>query len=103
MSKKGWLITLAFTGVVILVWILSVVVFTKPNIELSPKLQDALEIVDPDFDQETLDKVGSVYKPAIVVPNATPTPTPTPVSTPRSSPTLNPTTTPSTGSGILNP
>jgi hypothetical protein len=102
MSKKGWLITLVFTGIVVLIWVLTVVVKTKPSPPVSAQVKDALEAVDSNFDQETLKQVSSVQKPALLAapkPSATPTPSPSL----QPSPTPNLIVLPSTSSGTLSP
>jgi hypothetical protein len=93
MSKKGWLITLIFTGIILAVWLYSVYKNTKPNVPVSPQTQDALEAVDPTFDQDTLKLVSQVTRPSLYQapkPSSTPVPTPTPIPSPNPSPSLSP-------------
>ena len=86
MSKKELVIVLSLTAFVILVWVVSEIIHTKPSVETDQTLQERLGPVDPQFDQATIDLLN---KPPSLpeVPQVTrSTPTPTPRSSPLTSP-----------------
>lgn len=66
---KSRLIILFFTFISIIIWVASGIFFTKPSIQVSPQLQEALSEINPDFDQETLNLVGSQVQAAPEVVN----------------------------------
>lgn len=75
MSKKELVILLGITCFVVMVWIISDILHSKARVEVSPSLQQALEPINPEFDQEILQRISNISKKS----SNKPTPTPSPV------------------------
>lgn len=54
------LIVLILTFVCFLVWFSADLIRTKPSVVNSPELEQALEPIDPTFNQETLSKIQNL-------------------------------------------
>jgi len=72
---------LIITFIVTVLWIASSIINTKPSEEVSADLQTALEPLNPNFDQKTLDRINNIQAPTQVT-TSSPTPIPTPVTIP---------------------
>ncbi|MBI2011394.1 hypothetical protein HYS91_01365 [Candidatus Daviesbacteria bacterium] len=59
MNKKELLVLSLVTFLVFIVWISTDIYRTKSNIEISPKLQQALEPLNPNFDKTFLERIKS--------------------------------------------
>lgn len=57
MNKKGFIILLILTVIVILVWVATDIYRTQSSVEISPKLQEAITPLDPNFDQDAIDLI----------------------------------------------
>ena len=57
MTKKELLILFIVTFVVIMIWIAADIYRSQSSVSISPKLKQALEPIDPKFDQETLERI----------------------------------------------
>jgi len=115
MKKREFITVLVITLIVVVVWVVSDLVHTKSSAQGLPDVKNYTDPVDPNFDQDTLNKISSLSTPApapsgapvaTAAPTASPSATPSPRTTPRpsSSPTSgNPVSAQATISGILNP
>lgn len=57
---KGRLAILFFTCIAIIIWVGAGIFFTKPSIQVSEQLQEALLEINPNFDAETLNLIEQV-------------------------------------------
>lgn len=55
MSKKEWLIAAIFTFITILAWVVFDTIHARSKIEISPKVQELIEPVDPNFNTRSLE------------------------------------------------
>lgn len=55
--KKEWLILLVITFIVVTAWVGASIVNTKPAEAPDPGLEKALQPLNPNFDQTTLNKI----------------------------------------------
>lgn len=85
MNKKEFIILIATTCVVIIAWIITDIIHTKASKPVSSSLQQALEPINPNFDQATLNEIKKLGN-GIVTPIPNTTPTPTPKTTPKPTP-----------------
>lgn len=76
MSRKEFVILAVITTIVIFVWIIADIIHTKSAVLVLPQVEKALTPLNPNFDQDTLDKIKSLKNQPLV------TPTPLSVSTP---------------------
>lgn len=87
MNRKEFVILIATTCLVILVWIATDIYRSKASVTVSPSLKQALEPLNPDFDQKALDqikKLGNIPLPPPPTPITSPTPIP--ITTPNPTP-----------------
>lgn len=57
MIKKDWIVVLVITFIVFMIWLLSDLYHTRPGVEITPKLQEALDPLNPTLDPQTLEKI----------------------------------------------
>lgn len=91
MNRIEFVILIAVTVFVIMVWIIADIYHTKASVSVSPQLSHALEPLDPNFDLETLEQIKKRGPSATKSPQSTATPTPTPSATPTATPSPTPT------------
>jgi len=91
MSKKEFFIVLFITFFVIMTWIVSDILHSKPSVQINPKLQGLLEKVEPEYDQQILDKINQNFSNLSNVPTFTSPPSsPSPSSSPEPLPSDEP-------------
>lgn len=56
MTKKQWLVAAILTFITICAWVAFDILHTRSQVEISPKLQDVIEPLSPDFDISGLQK-----------------------------------------------
>lgn len=90
-----------FTFIVFGIWFAMDLLHTKPSVDVSPELQQALEPIDPSFDETTIQMIQSLEDiptgaaraiPVTATPNPIPAPNitnPSPTATPTPPPNLN--------------
>lgn len=84
MNKKEFIIILIITFFVIMVWIFSEILHSKPSVPTDPKLTSLLDSIDSNFDKTILEKVKNIRqtvaspKAEAPVVQATPSPAPLP-------------------------
>ena len=54
MDKKQWLIATILTFITICAWVIFDIVHQRSQVEISPKLQEVIEPIDPQFNTGTL-------------------------------------------------
>lgn len=54
MSKKQWLIAAILTFITICAWAIFNIIHTRSQVEISPKLQQVIEPISPDFNIQSL-------------------------------------------------
>lgn len=54
MTKKQWLIAAILTFITILTWVVSDIIHTRSQVEISPQLQQVIEPISPNFDTKNL-------------------------------------------------
>ena len=54
MTKKEWLIATVLTFVTICAWVIFDILHTRAQVEISPKLQEVIEPISPDFNTKSL-------------------------------------------------
>ena len=59
MNRKEFVVVLVLTFIVIIIWIITDIIHTRPSVEVDPKVQNIIEPISPDFDQETLKQISS--------------------------------------------
>lgn len=55
MTRKEWLVAAILTFVTILAWVIFNVFHARAEVEISPKLQEVIEPINPDFNTQTLE------------------------------------------------
>ena len=55
MTKKEWLIAAILTFVTIVAWVVFDILHTRAQVEISPKLQEVIEPIDPNFNTKSLE------------------------------------------------
>lgn len=50
MTRKEWLIAAILTFITICAWVVFDILHTRSNVEISPKLQQIIEPISPEFD-----------------------------------------------------
>ena len=55
MTKKEWLIATVLTFVTIVAWVVFDILHTRAQVEISPKLQEVIEPIDPNFNTKSLE------------------------------------------------
>ena len=60
MSNKQFVLVIAVTFVVIIIWIIADIIHTKPSVEVNPKLQELIIPIDPNFDQKVLSQIKEI-------------------------------------------
>lgn len=84
MNKKELTVVLTITAIVIVIWVISDILHAQTNLEPDPRVEKTSTPLNPQFDQQALEKINSVSTPRPVsnaISSAEPTPTPKP--TPR--------------------
>lgn len=56
MTKKQWLIAAILTFITICAWVVFDILHARSSVEISPKLQEVIEPLDPNFDISGLQK-----------------------------------------------
>lgn len=56
MTKKQWLVAAILTFITICAWVAFDILHARSQVEISPKLQDIIEPLSPDFDISGLQK-----------------------------------------------
>ncbi len=54
MTRKEWLIAAILTFVTICAWVIFDILHTRAQVEISPKLQEIIEPINPDFNTKSL-------------------------------------------------
>ncbi len=54
MTKKQWLIAAILTFITICAWVIFDVLHTRAQVEVSPKLQQLIEPINPEFNTKSL-------------------------------------------------
>lgn len=54
MNKKQWLIATILTFITICAWVIFDIVHVRSQVEISPKLQEVIEPIDPNFNTGNL-------------------------------------------------
>lgn len=54
MNKKQWLIATILTFITISAWVIFDILHTRSQVEISPKLQEVIEPIDPNFNTGSL-------------------------------------------------
>lgn len=85
MNKKEFIVVLAITLIVVIVWGISDLIHTRSSSKDLPDIKRYLEPLDPNFDKATLDKISDLSNPA-PAPSANPPSTPFPTLSPQPSP-----------------
>lgn len=70
MTKKEFIILFFVTFVVIMAWIIFDILHTRANVQITPKLEQARQPLNPNFDLSTLKKI-KISKEAKPSPSAT--------------------------------
>jgi hypothetical protein len=90
MNRKEFIAVFVITCFVLLVWLISEIVHTRPSNPIDPKIQQLLDPITPNFDQKTLQQVSQVRhlepsveneSPLNSTPSATTAPIPLPTAT----------------------
>lgn len=55
MTKKQWLIAAILTFLTICAWVVFDILHTRSQVEISPKLKEVIEPLNPNFDISALD------------------------------------------------
>ena len=55
MIKKQWLITAILTFITICGWVIFDILHTRAQVEISPKLQEVIEPINPNFNTKSLE------------------------------------------------
>lgn len=55
MTKKEWLIAAILTLVTIVAWVIFDILHTRAQVEISPKLQEIIEPINPNFNTKALE------------------------------------------------
>jgi len=54
MTKKEWLIAAVLTFITLSAWVIFDILHTRSEVEISPKLQEVIEPISPEFNTEGL-------------------------------------------------
>ena len=54
MNKKQWLIAAILTFMTICAWVIFDILHARSRVEISPKLQEVIEPIDPNFNTDSL-------------------------------------------------
>lgn len=54
MTKKQWLIAAILTFVTIIAWLIFDILHERASVEVSPKLQEIIQPISPDFNTKSL-------------------------------------------------
>lgn len=57
MDKKELVIILALTFIVVMIWVASDIIHSKPSEPLDPKIQKLIEPIDPNFDTNLIEEL----------------------------------------------
>lgn len=57
---KSWITVLIVTFIAIIAWVASSIAQAQPEIPITPKLQEALEPLSPEFNKTTLEKINNL-------------------------------------------
>src|SRR5687768_3242420 len=94
MSKKGWIIVLIMTFIVLILWVATDIYLTRPQTPADDRLKKALEPLDPNLDLSPLKQLDqdqkSLNSQALVAPSPTPVPSPSPSPLPSLTPSPSP-------------
>jgi hypothetical protein len=60
MNNKQFLIIIVVTFIVIIIWIITDIVHTRPSVEINPKLSTLLSPLNPSFDPKIIDQIKEV-------------------------------------------
>ena len=55
MTKKQWLIAAILTFTTIVAWMIFDILHARSQVEISPKLQEVIEPISPDFNTKSLE------------------------------------------------
>lgn len=55
MTKKGWLIATILTFITICAWVIFDVLHVRAQVSISPKVQEIIEPISPDFDTSSIE------------------------------------------------
>jgi len=94
MNSKQFVIVIVITFFVGMVWLITDIIFnTKASVPVSPKQQTLLESVNPNFNEQILEKISKETLDKKLIPDSEATaalPSPTPTPAPSLSPTPSP-------------
>lgn len=54
MNRKDWLIAAILTFITVIAWVTFDIIHSSAKVEISPKLQDVIEPISPNFDIKDL-------------------------------------------------
>ena len=54
MNKKQWLIAAILTFVTIIAWVIFDILHARAQVEISPKLQEIIEPINPEFNTKSI-------------------------------------------------
>lgn len=60
MSNRQFVIVVIITFIVIVIWIISDILHTKPSIEVNPKLNTLLTPINPNFDSKIISQIKEI-------------------------------------------
>lgn len=55
MTRKEWLIAAILTFITVLSWVIFDIIHTRSQVQIPPKLQEAIEPISPDFNTQSLE------------------------------------------------
>lgn len=57
MTKKEWLIAAILTFITIISWVIFDILHNRASVEISTKLQEVIEPINPEFDIKSLESI----------------------------------------------
>lgn len=54
MNRKEWLFIAIATFITVCAWAIFDILHTRSNVDISPKVQELIEPIEPEFDQEAI-------------------------------------------------
>lgn len=82
MNKTEFVVIIIFTFIVIMAWVIADIIHTRPSVPLNPNLQSVLDPINPEFDQNAINKIKS-FNPNTVVEENNPGPVSTSSAVPK--------------------
>lgn len=72
MKKNQLIFILVVTFIVVMSWVVFDIIHTKASVPLNSQLNEAIEPINPEFDQTVLDQVKNTQEVKIAIPSPTP-------------------------------